>query len=168
SHERDSRAVLSTALLLVVLITSLFTLAVWLAPSALWHSVLGNGFPLGQQTPYSSLLVLYAATTGIYSLGVVLMSYEISRKIGNVGWLQLSFSGAIVGGIYLFHNTLQEVITVQLVIMMLLLLAVSIPFFRAQAEATTRHPEIRVPLAIPAGALETARREADDEGIPDF
>src|SRR5206468_11068590 len=68
SHERDGRAVLSTALLLVILITSLFTLAVWLAPSALWHSVLGKGFPLGGQTPYSSLLVLYAATTGIYSL----------------------------------------------------------------------------------------------------
>jgi len=168
SHERDGRAVLSTALLLVVLITSLFTLAVWLAPSSLWHSVLGKGFPLGQQTPYSSLLVLYAATTGIYSLGVVLMSYEISRKIGNVGWLQLGFSGAIVGGIYLFHNTLQDVITVQLVIMMLLLLAVSIPFFRAQAEATTRQTEIRVPLDIPAGAMEKVRRVTEDEVISEF
>ena len=168
SHERDGRAVLSTALLLVILITSLFTLAVWLAPSALWHSVLGKGFPLGGQTPYSSLLVLYAATTGIYSLGVVLMSYEISRKIGNVGWLQLCFSGAIVGGIYLFHNTLQDVITVQLVIMMLLLLAVSIPFFRVQTEVLKRQPEIMVPLVAPAGAMRKVRRVTEEEVISEF
>jgi O-antigen/teichoic acid export membrane protein len=171
SHERDGRAVLSTALLLVVLITSLFTLAVWLAPSSLWHSVLGKGFPLGGQTPYSSLLVLYAATTGIYSLGVVLMSYEISRKIGNVGWLQLAFSGAIVGGIYLFHNTLQDVITVQLILMMLLLLAVSIPFFRVQTEVSKRPPEIRVPLAetiSTVGSMRKVRRVAEDEVIAEF
>jgi O-antigen/teichoic acid export membrane protein len=168
SHERDGRAVLSTALLLVVLITSLFTLAVWLAPSALWHSVLGKGFPLGGQTPYSSLLVLYAATTGIYSLGVVLMSYEISRKIGNVGWLQLCFSGAIVGGIYLFHNTLQEVITVQLIIMMLLLLAVSIPFFRAQQEPANRQAEIRLPLPSPVGSMRKVRRVTEEEVISEF
>ncbi len=171
SHERDGRAVLSTALLLVVLITSLFTLAVWLAPSSLWHSVLGDGFPLGGQSPYSSLLVLYAATTGIYSLGVVLMSYEISRKIGNVGWLQLCFSGAIVGGIYLFHNTLQEVITVQLVVMMLLLLAVSVPFFRAQREVLSPQPEVGIPLAdaFPsAGAMRKVRRVSEDEVISEF
>src|SRR5437870_9168156 len=68
AHERDGRAVLSTALLLVVLITSLFTLGVWLAPARLWHLVLGAGFPSGAEGHYSSLLVLYAATTGIYSL----------------------------------------------------------------------------------------------------
>src|SRR5437588_8340855 len=135
TQERDGRAVLSTALLLVVLITSLFTLGVWLAPQQVWHKLLGSGFPFGQQNPYASLLVLYAATTGIYSLAVVLMSYEISRKIGNVSWLQLGFSGAIVAGIYLLHNTLQDVITVQLVVMLLLLLVVSIPFLRAQSKA---------------------------------
>src|SRR5437016_989876 len=105
-HERDGRAVLSTALLLVVLITSLFTLGVWLAPIRLWQHVLGAGFPSAAQGHYSSLLVLYAATTGIYSLSVVLMSYEISRKIGNVSWLQLGISGAIVVGIYLLHSNL--------------------------------------------------------------
>jgi hypothetical protein len=85
-----------------------------------------------------------------------------------VGWLQLGFSGAIVGGIYLFHNTLQDVITVQLVIMMLLLLAVSIPFFRVQTEALKRQTEIRVPLAIPAGAMEKVRRVTEDEVISEF
>jgi O-antigen/teichoic acid export membrane protein len=101
SREHEGRTVLTTALLMVVLITTCFTMAVWLAPQALWHKVLGAGFPAGSDNPYSSLLVLYAVTTGIYSLSVALMTYEISRKIGNVSWLQLGFSGAIVAGIYL-------------------------------------------------------------------
>jgi O-antigen/teichoic acid export membrane protein len=165
SRERDGRAVLSTALLLVVLITSVFTLAVWLAPPGMWHVVLGSGFPLGRQVAYSSLLVLYAATTGIYSLGVVLMSYEISRKIGNVSWLQLGFSGAIIVGIYVFHNTLQEVITVQLVVMMLLLVSVSIPFLRSQSHARTV-----ATVAIPASSegVRKIRPVDEDEAIAEF
>src|SRR5437868_6160045 len=139
AREREGREVLGTALLLVVGISLAFTFAMWFTPPALWHAVLGAGFPLGRLVTYSSLLVLYAATTGIYSLGVVLMSYEISRKIGNVSWLQLGFSGAIVLGIYMFHSTLKEVILVQLVTMLLLLAAVSIPFVRnrrAKSSAT--------------------------------
>jgi O-antigen/teichoic acid export membrane protein len=135
TREREGRTVLSTALLMVILITTLFTLTVWLAPQALWHKVLGAGFPAGSQNPYSSLLVLYAVTTGIYSLSVALMTYEISRKIGNVSWLQLGFSGAIVAGIYLLHNTLHDVILVQLVLMVILLVVVSLPFLRSQTAA---------------------------------
>ena len=164
SRERDGRAVLSTALLLVVLITSLFTLAVWLAPARMWQVVLGSGFPLGHQVAYSSLLVLYAATTGIYSLGVVLMSYEISRKIGNVSWLQLGFSGAIVLGIYVFHNTLQSVITVQLVVMMLLLLSVSIPFLHSQSRA--RFDTEIAPAA--GGVMRKLHRVDENEVISEF
>src|SRR5205823_5312727 len=163
-QERDGRAVLSTALLLVVLITSLFTFGVWAAPARMWLTVLGSGFPLNRGIPYSSLLLLYAATTGIYSLGVVLMSYEISRKIGNVSWLQLGFSGAIILGIYLFHGTLQDVIIVQLVVMMLLLISVSVPFFRAQTGAV--HPE---PAAIlDAAVMQKLRRVSEDEAISEF
>jgi len=94
--------------------------------------VLGSGFPLGVHHSYSSLLVLSAATTGLYSLSVVLMSYEISRKIGNVSWLQLGFSVAIITGIYLIHHNLSQVIVVQLVIMLALLVTVSIPFLRSR------------------------------------
>src|SRR5581483_1580473 len=164
SEEHDSRAVLGTAILLVIMISSIFTFAVWLAPQSLWHILLGSGFPLGGHSSYSSLLVLYAATTGIYSLSVVLMSYEISRKIGNVSWLQLGFSGAIVAGIYLLHNTLQDVITVQLVVMMVLLLAVSIPFMRAQSQSR----EIAAALAEGAGRMRKIRRAGEEEVIAEF
>lgn len=133
SEERGSRAVLSTALLLATGMSVIFIVCASLAPSWLWPILLGKGFPQQGQHFYSSLLVLYAVTTAVYSLSVVLMTYEISRKIGNVSWLQLCFSGAIIVGIYLFHDTLQTVITVQLVLMLLLLLAVSLPFLRRSA-----------------------------------
>lgn len=70
------------------------------------------------------------------------MTYEISRKIGNVSWLQLGFSAAIVVGIYIFHDTLHSVITVQLVLMLILLLLVSLPFLRRSKSSD----------AFPAGA----------------
>jgi hypothetical protein len=95
--------------------------------------ILGSGFNTQSQGSFSSLLVLYAALTGIYSFSVVIMSYEISRRIGNASWLQLGFSGAIALGIYLFHSTLHDVIAVQLALMVLLLVAVSVPFIRSQA-----------------------------------
>jgi O-antigen/teichoic acid export membrane protein len=133
SQERSGRAVMSTALLLVVLVASLFTMGIWLAPNSLWTMILGPGFNTQTQGSFSSLLVLYAALTGIYSFSVVIMSYEISRRIGNASWLQLGFSGAIALGIYLFHSTLHDVIAVQLALMVLLLVAVSVPFIRSQA-----------------------------------
>lgn len=133
SQERSGRAVMSTALLLVVLVASLFTMGIWLAPNSLWTMILGSGFNTQSQGSFSSLLVLYAALTGIYSFSVVIMSYEISRRIGNASWLQLGFSGAIALGIYLFHSTLHDVIAVQLALMVLLLVAVSVPFIRSQA-----------------------------------
>ncbi len=164
SEDDDGRAVLGTALLLVVLIATLFTFCVWLAPPRLWHAVLGNGFPLGGGGSYTSLLVLYAATTGIYSLAVVLMSYEISRKIGNVSWLQLCFSGAIVLGIYLLHNTLHDVILVQTVLMLVLLTLVSIPFLRMEFRKRPNAP-LRTGLD---GSLTKLRRISEDEAISEF
>jgi O-antigen/teichoic acid export membrane protein len=137
--DKSARTVLSTALTLVALISTVFTLGAWLAPPGLWHLLLGSGFPAGGRGYYSSLLVLYAVTTALYALGVVLMTYEISRKIGNVNWMQLGFSVAIIVGIYLFHGTLQSVITVQLVLMLLLLLVVSVPFLRKE-ETTAAEP----------------------------
>jgi hypothetical protein len=76
-----------------------------------------------------SLLTLYASATAVYALAVVLIAYEISRRIANVAWLQLVFSFLVVLGITLFHKTLREVIVVQQVLMVVLLISVSLPFF---------------------------------------
>src|SRR5437870_5243900 len=50
----------------------------------------------------------------------------------------------------------------------LLLVALSIPFFRVQTEVLKRQPEIRVPLVAPVGAMEKVRRVTEDEVISEF
>jgi O-antigen/teichoic acid export membrane protein len=161
---KGARTVLTTALSLVALISTLFTLGAWLAPPGLWHVLLGAGFPAEGHRFYSSLLVLYAVNTALYALAVVLMTYEISRKIGNVSWMQLGFSGAIILGIYLFHGTLQSVITVQLVLMMVLLLLVSMPFLRNASPAGS-HAE---PLVSQFSGLKKLRQVDENEVIAEF
>ncbi len=79
-----------------------------------------------------------AAATGVYAIAVVLITYEMSRRIANTGWLQLVVSGLIVLGITWFHSTLLEVIVVQQVLRILLLLAVAFPFVKAWATAGGR------------------------------
>lgn len=76
------------------------------------------------------LLALYAAATGLYSLSVVFIAYEMSRRIANTAWLQLIFSGALVLGIALFHGSLREVILVRIALMALMLVLVALPFLR--------------------------------------
>ena len=68
------------------------------------------------------LLSMNAAATGVYAIAVVLITYEMSRRIANTGWLQLVVSGLIILGITWFHSTLLEVIIVQQVLRILLLL----------------------------------------------
>ena len=84
------------------------------------------------------LLGLYAAATALYSLSVVFIAYEMSRRIANTGWLQLMFSGAMVLGVSIFHSTLREVILVRLVLMAFLLFLVSLPFLRKRSQAPLR------------------------------
>lgn len=129
SHQRASRTVLQSALWLVTGMTSLFTMAVWLAPTSLWRTVLGATFLDVGSAPFSSLLGSYSAMTSVYAVAVVLLTYEMSRRIANATWIQLAFSGLLPLGIMIFHNTLQQVIMVQLVLMFALLLAVSVPFW---------------------------------------
>ena len=74
----------------------------------------GAHFELGNYGGLAALLILYAVTTGIYSLSSVMITYEMSRKIANTSWAQLAFSGALVLGICVFHQTLRQVIFVQL------------------------------------------------------
>lgn len=120
-------SVLAVPLLLVVSMAVGFILLLSVFPGAIVHFVFGAGFREAEP-----LLSLYAAATGCYALSVVLMAYEMSRRIANTGWLQLVFSGLLVLGISLFHATLREVVVVQVILMVALLVAVSVPFFRAR------------------------------------
>ncbi len=126
--KEETSSVLVIPLIIVLLISLVFIVGLSLFPESVLRTVFGAHFIVG--AGMSSLLSLYAAATGCYSIGVVLMAYEMSRRIANTGWTQLGISGAIVVGIYFFHSTLREVVVVQLVLMVALLVIVSLPFFR--------------------------------------
>lgn len=128
------RSVVVTPLLLVLFIAALSLVGLWLLPNMVWRGLFGSGFHLlGGQNGYSSLPMLYVAATSVYCLSVVLITYEMSRKIGSTGWLQLAFSGAITVGICWFHGSLHQVVLVQLWLMLLLLACLAVPFFRLES-----------------------------------
>ena len=122
----ESKHVLFVPLIIVLLMSLAFMAVLALFPGFIIHLVVGEGFRSAEP-----LLSLYAAATGLYVLSVVLMTYEMSRKIANTGWLQLLVSAALVFLIYTFHSSLRQVIVVQIALMALMLLVVSLPFLRS-------------------------------------
>src|SRR5450432_998814 len=153
------RTVLITPLLLVLSIAALSLVGLWLLPNVVWRGLFGAGFHLSAQTGYASLPLLYVAATSLYCLSVVLITYEMSRKIGNTGWLQLAFSGAIAVGIYWFHGSLHQVIMVQLILMLLLLACVSIPLLRLESAPMSEA------LWEPGNAPILKRRRIDEDQV---
>jgi O-antigen/teichoic acid export membrane protein len=112
-------------LLLVLGLSLLFIAISALFPHLIMGVIFGSRF-----IDIGWLLALYAAATGLYSLSVVFIAYEMSRRIANTAWLQLIFSGALVLGIALFHGSLREVILVRIALMALMLVLVALPFLR--------------------------------------
>lgn len=147
SDEKEARSVLLTSLSLVFLILSTLTLVVAAVPNFLWRTIFGSHFGQGNYGGLSALLVLYAVTTGIYSLSSVIITYEMSRKIANTSWVQLAFSGSLVLGICFFHQSLRQVILVQLVLVLILLVMVALPLLQkevASHEVARSYPELRI------------------------
>jgi O-antigen/teichoic acid export membrane protein len=128
NRERKDHGVLGTSMLMVFGICTVFALALGLAPASAWARLFGPGFVMAGRDGLPHLLPLYAAATGLYSLCVVMIAYEMSYKIANTGWLQLAFSGVLIAGIYRFHSSLQEVIWVQVILMTFLLALVAVPY----------------------------------------
>jgi O-antigen/teichoic acid export membrane protein len=117
-------------LLLVLGLSLIFIAAAALFPHLIMGVIFGSRF-----IEIGWLLALYAAATALYSLSVVFIAYEMSRRIANTGWLQLIFSGALVLGIGLFHGSLHQVIMVRIVLMAAMLALVALPFLRRHKEA---------------------------------
>ncbi|HKS72474.1 MAG TPA: oligosaccharide flippase family protein [Terriglobales bacterium] len=159
--ERGGRSVLFTSLLLVVLIIGVVLFALWMVPGFFWRVMFGARFELTRYGSISSLLLLYALTTGVYSLSAVIIAYEMSRKIANTGWLQLAFSGALVLGIFWFHDSLRQVIEVQLTLMLLLLAVVLVPALRPRVSDS----EIELDLV---GGFRKGKPLAQHEVIAEF
>ena len=127
-EERNNNKLLATSLLTVLAIGSTLALGLRLAPAGIWTSLFGPQFEIAGQYGLPYLLALYAASTVIYSLSVVMITYEMSYKIANTSWVQLAFSGVVVAGICRYHSSLRQVIWIQLVLMVVLLIVVALPF----------------------------------------
>jgi MFS family permease len=162
-RRREDYGVLGTSLLLVFAICLLFVVTLSLAPGALWTWIFGSQFATARGAAFSNLLTLYAVSTGIYALSVVIIAYEMSRKIANTGWVQLLISGIVIVGIYFFHSSLAEVIWVQVVTMIFLLLFVAIPFVVSWVK---RHRDAER-FTLP-GFVRLSRRVSEDEVIAEF
>src|SRR5437764_3697461 len=151
ASDREARPVLFMSLFLVFVILSFLTLGLWIIPSFLWRALFGSHFELANFGGLARLLILYAITTGIYSLSSVIITYEMSRKIANTSWAQLAFSGSLVLGICVFHQTLRQVILVQLILMLVLLITVALPLLRREVtpqEVVRLYPSLRVLRAL--------------------
>ncbi len=133
-EEKASGSLLAIPLVLVTAMSVVFVLLLAMFPRLVFQSLFGAHFHT-DVTGLNLLLCMNAAASGIFSIAVVLITYEMSRRIANTGWLQLVVSGLIVLGITLFHSTLLEVIIVQQVLRILLLCAVAFPFVRMWATA---------------------------------
>ena len=162
-EERKDLKVIATSLLLVLGIGCSVALALRLAPASMWTAFFGPGFKVAGKYGLPYLLSLYAVTTVIYCLSVVMITDEMSYKIANTSWIQLAFSGLLVAGLCEFHSSLREVIMVQLILMVALLILVASPFV-----INSRIVSEGVPMGGDGRPIRLIRRLAEDEVIAEF
>jgi O-antigen/teichoic acid export membrane protein len=165
SEQRKGHSVLVISLLLVLGIGSIIAVGLRLAPAALWTALFGSQFSIAGKYGLPYLLALYAATTVIYCLSVVIIAYEMSYKIANTSWLQLAFSAVVFAGICRFHSSLQQVIWIQLVLMSALLFVLAVPFLWKTLMSAEN---VAIPAATAARGIRILRRVSEDEVIAEF
>lgn len=163
SEERKNPKVIGTSLLLVCTIGSVLALALWATPPWIWASLFGPGFRIAGEYNLSYLLALYALKTVLYSMSVVIITYEMSYKIANTNWIQLLFSAILVDVILSFHSSLREVIVAQIALMIGLLVCVALPFCLTSLRSSK--PLLSHQFCRPVRLL---RRVSEDEVIAEF
>jgi O-antigen/teichoic acid export membrane protein len=162
AEDRKNLSMISTSLLLVFSIGAVLAVALRFTPAWVWTIFFGAGFQLPGHFGFPYLLALYAITTVIYSLSVVVITYEMAYKIASTSWLQLVFSGLVIASICKFHSSLQQVIMVQLILMSAMLLAVGIPFLLiARRNSATAEPTSPRSITL-------IRPVSEDEVIAEF
>ncbi|MGO9436225.1 MAG: lipopolysaccharide biosynthesis protein [Terracidiphilus sp.] len=162
-QERKDLKVIATSLLLVFGSGSLLAFGLCITPAWIWTKLFGAGFQIAGEYNLPSLLALYALATVVYSLSVVIITFEMSYKIANTSWVQLAFSGVLIAGICRFHSSLHQVILVQLYLMAALFVLVAIPFLIDSL--TNPHDLFNAAIAWP---LRLVRRVSEDEVIAEF
>ena len=163
NEERKDLKVIATSLLLVFGSGSLLAFGLCVTPAWIWTRLFGLGFQITGEYSLPSLLALYALTTVVYSLSVVIITFEMSYKIANTSWVQLAFSGVLIAAICRFHSSLHEVIVVQIYLMVALFVFVAVPFL---IDSLTNPQDL---LNVATGwPLRLIRRVSEDEVISEF
>ncbi len=96
--DKSTTSLLAFPLLMVTAMSVVFVLILASFPTLVFQSLFGAHFR-SAVGGLNLLLTMNAAASGVYALAVVLITYEMSRRIANTGWLQLVVSGLIVLGI---------------------------------------------------------------------
>ena len=162
-EERNSHKLLATSLLTVLAIGSALALGLRLAPAGIWTALFGPQFEIAGKYGIPYLLALYATSTVIYSLSVVMITYEMSYKIANTSWVQLAFSGVVVAGICRYHSSLRQVIWVQLAVMSVLFVVVALPFLLNLLRKAKHSP-----MTAGSQSIRIIRRVSEAEVIAEF
>ena len=160
---RRNHRVLATSLVLVAAMGAAIAVGLRLAPAGIWTALFGSQFGAAGPNAFSQLLSLYAATTGLYCLSVVIILYEMSRKIARIAWIQLAFSVVLIAAMCRYHASLEQVIWVQLLLIIVLLIAVASPFLFSTLVGT---PDTRA-IAVP-NDVRILRRISEEEVIAEF
>jgi O-antigen/teichoic acid export membrane protein len=162
-EERRDLRVIATSLMLVLGIGTMIALGLCVAPASIWTHLFGAEFQSAGRYSISYLLALYAFATVIYSLGAVIITFEMSYKIANTSYVQLAFSGVLIAAICFFHSNLRDVVLVQLALMVLLFVLVAVPFLWTSLTrpADLAHGPSDRPFRL-------IRRVAEDEVIAEF
>jgi O-antigen/teichoic acid export membrane protein len=163
NEERRDLRVIATSLGLVFGVGIAISVGLCIAPAELWTHLFGAAFSIAGKYNLPYLLALYALATVVYSLAAVIITFEMSYKIANTSWVQLAFSGVLIGAICEFHSSLREVVLVQLALMGLLFVFIAVPFL---INSLTDPKDILLP-----GSRRPVRligRISEDEAIAEF
>ncbi len=162
-EERRDLRVIATALMLVLGVGAAISLGLCAAPASLWTHLFGADFAIAGRYNIPYLLALYALATVIYSLGAVIITFEMSYKIANTSWVQFAFSGILIAAICRFHSSLREVVLVQLALMVVLFILVALPFLVNSLTGTRNLLQ-----TASSRPVRLVRRVAEDEVIAEF
>jgi O-antigen/teichoic acid export membrane protein len=162
-EDRRDLRVIATSLMLVLGSGAGLALVLCIAPPWIWTHLFGSGFEVAGRYSLSYLLALYALAIVIYSLSAVIITFEMSYKIANTSWVQLAFSGVLIGGIYCYHSNLRDVVLVQLFLMVALLVLVAVPFL---VNSLTDGDDM--PMVLSCRPVRLLRSVTEDEAIAEF
>jgi O-antigen/teichoic acid export membrane protein len=110
------RHLLGYSLAIVAAISGSIIVVLWRFPEIIVNVLFGP-----QYAAIGPLLWLYALATGLYTLASVVISYQLSLRNGQEGWIILASSFVQIAAIGLLHNSLDQVVIAQVITMASLL-----------------------------------------------